>query len=257
MLFAKRQHEERESVSSLFFMRQKKKFESELKFAAPNSPIQLLPLHAHFGLPWSLHLHYLNFRHIVYVYTSSIRRIFYVFFSLYPHYLPLPPSLFLEFFSILFSIFLEFFLEFFSPYVVYFQNFFGFFLEFFSIYTIYVVAFSRIFPHFPLRPPKKFFLSIQYICSSFLGFFPIYSIYIVYMQYICSSFSFCLTSYYAHHPLGRRAMTIRSEFRELRSLHSSPSWSIRTKVLGFFYIVLYIVYTQYICSIICSILFFI
>ena len=154
MLLAKRQHEERESVSSLFFMRQKKKFESELNFAATNSPIQLLPLHAHFGLPWSLHLHYLNFRHIVYVYMSSIRRIFYVFFS-FPS-LPLsPPSLFLEFFSLLFSIFLEFFLEFFSFYIVYMQYipgiFFGIFSRIFSIYTIYVVVFSRIFSHFPFK----------------------------------------------------------------------------------------------------------
>ena len=145
-------------------MRQKKKFESKLNFAAINSPIQLLPLRAHFGLPWSLHLHYLNFRHIVYVYTSSIRRIFYVLFSFYL-YSPLPPSLFfLEFFSLLSSIFLEFFLEFFFALLNIFLEFFGIFLEFFSIYTIYIVVFSRIFFGFPLELPK---------------FFSLYSIYVV------------------------------------------------------------------------------
>ena len=130
-------------------MRQKKKFESELKFAAQNSPIQLLPLRVHFGLPWSLHLHYLNFRHIVYVYTSSIRRIFYGLFSLYPISFPLPPSLFLEFFSYFIwdipGIFSRIFFVLYSIYVVYSWKFFRIFLEFFSIYTIYVVVFSRIF----------------------------------------------------------------------------------------------------------------
>ena len=151
MSLAKRQHEERESVSSLFFMRQKKKFESELDFAATNSPIQLLPLRVHFGLPWSLHLHYLNFRHIVYVYTSSIRRIFYVLFSFYPISFPLPPPPFFQnFFPILFSIFLEFFLEFFSFYIVYMQyipgNFFWNFSRiFFYIYYIYRGFFQNFF----------------------------------------------------------------------------------------------------------------
>ena len=254
MLLAKRQHEERESVSSLFFMRQKKKFESELNFAATNSPIQLLPLHAHFGLPWSLHLHYLNFRHIVYVYTSSIHRIFYVLFSL--ALIPLSPSL--PFSRIFFHS---------IQYIpgIFFQNFFRptqyisrIFLDFFQNFFLYILYMSWFFLEFfsvsPIKLPKKFSSYIVYMQQFFWNFFPIY---VVYMQYIYSSFSFCLTQYYAHHPLGRRAMTIRSEFRELRSLHSSPSWSIRTKVLGFFYIVLYIVYTQYICSIICSILFFI
>ena len=120
-----------------FFMRQKKKFESELKFAATNSPIQLLPLHAHFGLPWSLHLHYLNFRHIVYVYTSSIRRIFYVLFPLPLLPLSPSPSLFLEFFSYFIwyipGIFSRFFFALYSIYVVYSWNFFGIF---FYIYYI-------------------------------------------------------------------------------------------------------------------------
>ena len=126
-------------------MRQKKKFESELNFAATNSPIQLLLLHAHLGLPWSLHLHYLNFRHIVYVYTSSIRRIFYVFFSL-----SLFPSLpfsriFFYFIWYIPGIFSRIFFVLYSIYVVYSWKFFRIFLEFFSIYTIYVVVFSRIF----------------------------------------------------------------------------------------------------------------
>ena len=122
-------------------MRQKKKFESELNFAATNSPIQLLPLHAHFGLPWSLHLHYLNFRHIVYVYTSSIHRIFYVLFSLYPISFPLPPSPFLEFFSYFIwdipGIFSRIFFVLYSIYVVYSWKFFwNFFGIFFYIYYI-------------------------------------------------------------------------------------------------------------------------
>ena len=130
-------------------MRQKKKFESELNFAATNSPIQLLPLHAHFGLPWSLHLHYLNFRHIVYVYTSSIRRIFYVLFSLYPISFPLPPSLFLEFFSYFIwdipGIFSRIFFVLYSIYVVYSWKFFWNFSRiFFYIYYI-CRGFSRIF----------------------------------------------------------------------------------------------------------------
>ena len=130
-------------------MRQKKKFESELNFAATNSPIQLLPLHAHFGLPWSLHLHYLNFRHIVYVYTSSIRRIFYVLFSFYPISLTLPPSLFLEFFSYFIwdipGIFSRIFFVLYSIYVVYSWKFFWNFSRiFFYIYYI-CRGFSRIF----------------------------------------------------------------------------------------------------------------
>ena len=156
MLLAKRQHEERESVSSLFLCVKRKNLKGKLNFAATNSPIQLLPLRVHLWLPWSLHLHYLNFRHIVYVYTSSIRRIFYVLFSLYPISLPLPlPPFFQNFFPILYGIFLEFFLEFFSFYIVYMQYipgiFFGILLESFSIYTIYVVGFSRIFSHFPFK----------------------------------------------------------------------------------------------------------
>ena len=126
-------------------MRQKKKFESELNFAATNSPIQLLPLRVHFGLPWSLHLHYLNFRHIVYVYTSSIRRIFYVLFSLsiFPS---LPFSrIFFYFIWDIPGIFSRIFFVLYSIYVVYSWKFFRIFLEFFSIYTIYVVVFSRIF----------------------------------------------------------------------------------------------------------------
>ena len=257
MSLAKRQHEERESVSSLFFMRQKKKFESELNFAATNSPIQLLLLHAHLGLPWSLHLHYLNFRHIVYVYTSSIRRIFYVFFSLSLSLsLPFSRIFFLFYIGYSWNFFQNFFRSIQYICSIFLEIFFGIFLEFFSIYTIYVVVFLEFFL-VSFWGFLEFFSLYNIYVVVFFGIFPIYSIYVVYMQYICSSFSFCLTQYYAHHPLGRRAMTIRSEFRELRSLHSSPSWSIRTKVLGFFYIVLYIVYTQYICSIICSILFFI
>lgn len=192
MSLAKRQHEERESVSSLFFMRQKKKFESELNFAATNSPIQLLPLRVHFGLPWSLHLHYLNFRHIVYVYTSSIRRIFYVFFSLSLSLsLPFSRIFFLFYMGYSWNFFQNFFRSIQYICSIFLEIFFGIFLEFFSIYTIYVMVFLEFFSVSPIKLPKIFLL-IQYICSSFLEFFPIY---VVYMQYICSSFSFCLTSY--------------------------------------------------------------
>ena len=131
-------------------MRQKKKFESELNFAATNSPIQLLPLRVHLWLPWSLHLHYLNFRHIVYVYTSSIRRIFYVLFSLSLS-LSLPFSrIFFYFIWDIPGIFSRIFFVLYSIYVVYSWKF---FLEFFSIYTIYVVVFSRIFFGFPFGIP--------------------------------------------------------------------------------------------------------
>ena len=140
-------------------MRQKKKFESELNFAATNLPIQLSPLHAHFGLPWSLHLHYLNFRHIVYVYTSSIRRIFYVLFSL-PYLSPSPSlpfsRIFFYFIWDIPGIFSRIFFVLYSIYVVYSWNFFGIFLEFFSIYTIYVVVFSRIFSVSSIKLPKIF-----------------------------------------------------------------------------------------------------
>ena len=150
MLLAKRQHEERESVSSLFLCVKRKNLKGKLNFAATNSPIQLLPLRVHLWLPWSLHLHYLNFRHIVYVYTSSIRRIFYVLFSLYPISSPLPPSLFQNFFPILYGIFLEFFLKFFSFYIVYMQyipgNFFWNFSRiFFYIYYICRGFFQNFF----------------------------------------------------------------------------------------------------------------
>ena len=185
MSLAKRQHEERESVSSLFFMRQKKKFESELNFAATNSPIQLLLLHAHLGLPWSLHLHYLNFRHIVYVYTSSIRRIFYVLFSL--PYLSPSPSLFLEFFSYFIwdipGIFSRIFFVLYSIYVVYSWKFFLEFFQNFFLYILYMSWFFQNFFRFSSLGFPKIFLLIQYICSSFFGIFSyICSIYVVYMQ---------------------------------------------------------------------------
>ena len=134
-------------------MRQKKKFESELNFAATNSPIQLLPLRVHFGLPWSLHLHYLNFRHIVYVYTSSIRRIFYVLFSL--PYLPHSPSLpfsriFFYFIWDIPGIFSRIFFVLYSIYVVYSWKFFWNFSRiFFYIYYIYALFFLEFFS-FPL-----------------------------------------------------------------------------------------------------------
>ena len=242
-------------------MRQKKKFESELNFCSNKLTDSTLASPRTFRVAMVSAPTLPKFQayrlRIYVVYTSYFLRILLLIS------LPLPPffqnfflfymvyswNFFQNFFrsiQYICSIFLEIFQNFsrifFYIYYIcrgFFQNFFRSpllnFLKFFSLYSIYVVVFWN------------FFLYMQYICS----------IYVVYMQYICSSFSFCLTSYYAHHPLGRRAMTIRSEFRELRSLHSSPSWSIRTKVLGFFYIVLYIVYTQYICSIICSILFFI
>ena len=131
-------------------MRQKKKFESELNFAATNSPIQLLPLRVHFGLPWSLHLHYLNFRHIVYVYTSSIRRIFYVLFYLY-----LPPSP-LSPFSLFSRIFFYFIWD--IP---------GIFSRiFFVLYSIYVVYSWKFFWNF-----SRIFFYIYYICRGFSRIF--------------------------------------------------------------------------------------
>ena len=189
MSLAKRQHEERESVSSLFFMRQKKKIESELNFCSNKLTDSTLASPRAFRVAMVSAPTLPKFQayrlRIYVVYTSYFLRT--LLSNLYLP-LPLPPPFSRIFFlfcmiyswnfsqnffrsvQYICSIFLEFFQNFsrifFYIYYIcrgFFQNFFRSpllnFLKFFSLYSIYVVVFWN------------FFLYMQYICSIYVVVF--------------------------------------------------------------------------------------
>ena len=187
MSLAKRQHEERESVSSLFLCVKRKNLKSELNFcsnkltdstlasprtfrvamvSAPTLPkfqayrLRIYVVYTSYFLRTLLFLPYLPHSP-----SLPFSRIFFLFYMIYSWNFS---RIFFRSIQYICSIFLEIFLEFFQNFFLYILYMSWFFLEFFSVS--------------PIKLPK-IFLPIQYICSSFLEFFPLY---IVYLQYICS-----------------------------------------------------------------------
>ena len=149
MSLAKRQHEERESVSSLFLCVKRKNLKSELKFCSNKLTVSTLASPRTFRVAMVSAPTLPKFQayrlRIYVVYTSYFLRT--LLSNLYLPF-PLPPPFSRIFFYFIWyipGIFSRIFFVLYSIYVVYSWKFFRIFLEFFSIYTIYVVVFSRIF----------------------------------------------------------------------------------------------------------------